>query len=308
MDVLGRLETVSIKKVWKLETDFSAWLAQEENLKCLGEVVGIDILEGEAEYGVGDFRADILAQEDGSERRIVIETQYGATDHKHLGQVVTYAAGANADILIWVVEDARDEHRAAIQWLNEHTSEKIAIFLVKIEVFKIGNSAPAPNFSVLERPNNWLKTTRKAEGESEATQRRHQRRYEWWSSLINYVSSSQKYGRLLTRKTPSRDHWMDVGIGSSKYHACMCFKRDCITVGIYIPKDKELFNHFYAQKDEIEAELGFKMVWEPLESKQASRIDAICEVDTASIKNREEYFKWYCEHLKAIKEVFPKYA
>lgn len=304
MDCLGKLESVAIRKVWKHETDFSAWLAQEENLKRLGETIGIDILEGEAEAGVGDFRADILAQEDGSDRRIIIETQYGDTDHKHLGQVITYAAGTNAQILIWVVEEARDEHRAAIQWLNAHTSEELAIFLVKIEIFRIGDSMPAPNFTILERPNSWLKTTRKSETDTAAKQRN----YQWWEAFLNYTSNHPTLAKEIGKRTPSRYHYMNYGLGSSRYHIVLYAIKNEITTGVYISNDKDLFNHFYNQREQIEKDLGFKMEWFPLENKQASRIDISRQADTSDVKNASEHFKWYCDILRAIKRVFPKYA
>ena len=305
--ILGQLETVPIRNVWKVETDFSAWLAQEENLKRLGDTIGIDILEGEAEAGVGDFRADIFAQEDGSDRRIVIEAQYGDTDHKHLGQVITYAAGTKSQILIWVVESARDEHRAAIQWLNENTPEDIVVFLIKIEVFKIGDSIPAPNFTILESPNKWLKTTHKSDEESEAAQRRHQRRYEWWSGFINYATQRPEYAKLVGKRNATRDHWMCFGTGSSRYHIELYYTKTEISISIYIPKDKELFKHFYAQKEHIEEELGFEMEWNYLENRQASRIDLVFPVNTEEITDRDKYYEWYCKHLSILKKVFPKY-
>lgn len=305
MEMLGKLEPVAIRKVWKLETDFSAWLAQEENLKQLGDAVGIDILEGEAEAGVGDFRADILAQEDGSDRRIIVETQYGDTDHKHLGQIITYAAGTKAQILIWVVENARDEHRAAIQWLNEHTPEEIGVFLVKIDIFKIGNSAPAPSFTILERPNTWIKTSRKSTSDSAASQRY----YQWWDAFLKYTDAHSAYKKIVGKRTAAGRHFMDFGLGSSQYHIDICATlKHGLSVGIWINNNKELFNHFHAQKDQIEAELGFSMEWFYLEGKQASRIDVYRKADISDTANAADHFKWYCEHIAALKRVFPKYA
>lgn len=303
MEMLGKLEAVAIRKVWKLETDFSAWLAQEDNLKLLGETIGIDILEGEAEAGVGDFRADILAQEDGSDRRIIIETQYGDTDHKHLGQIITYAAGTKAQILIWVVEEARDEHRAAIQWLNEHTPEEIGVFLVKIDIFRIGDSAPAPSFTILERPNSWTKGPTKVEPVA------NQCYYQWWKAFLNYTDMHSTYKKLIGKRTASHYHYMNFGLGSSQYHIYISVTmKNKIMIGIWIDNNKELFKHFHAKKEQIEAELGFSMDWSYLEGRQASHIDICSEADVSKPANAVESFKWYCEHIAALKRVFPKYA
>jgi hypothetical protein len=191
---LGVLEIVPLRKIWAKEPEFSAWLAEPDNIKQLGNELGIDMLSEETEAGVGDFSADILAQEDGGNRKIIIENQYGETDHKHLGQIITYASGRNAEVLIWVVEKARDEHRAAVQWLNENTASEIGVFLVQICVYRIGNSNPAPKFTVLESPNNWLKTTRRnvpgtvSEG--------GQKRIDWWNAFMDYAMKRDSFRKL----------------------------------------------------------------------------------------------------------------
>lgn len=138
MKQLGKLTTVPIRSIWKKEPEFSAWLAEKENISLLGEEIGVEILAEETEAGVGDFSADILAKEDGGERLVIIENQYGNTDHDHLGKLITYAAGRGAKVLVWVVEKPRDEHRAAVQWLNDNTAVDIGVFLVQIEIYAIG--------------------------------------------------------------------------------------------------------------------------------------------------------------------------
>ena len=129
MEKLGILKKEEIRKVWRLEPDFSAWLALPENMELLAKAVGIDILPEETEAAVGKYSADIFAREDGSDRKIIIENQYGTTNHDHLGKLITYAAGKEAKVLIWIVEKADDEHRAAVQWMNEHTDADIGFFL-----------------------------------------------------------------------------------------------------------------------------------------------------------------------------------
>jgi hypothetical protein len=122
---LGKLKKVDLKNEWKHEAyDFSKWLAQQENLDMLSDEIGIGIQLIEREASVGKFNVDILAQEENSERKIIIENQLETTDHGHLGKIITYAAGYDAEIIIWIVKDVRDEHKKAIEWLNEHTDEK----------------------------------------------------------------------------------------------------------------------------------------------------------------------------------------
>lgn len=301
------LETVPLRKIWAKEPEFSAWLAESKNIKLLSSELGLDMLTEETEAGVGDFSADILAREDGGNRKIIIENQYGETDHKHLGQIITYAAGRNAEVLIWVIESARDEHRAAVQWLNENTASEIGVFLVQISVYKIGNSNPAPKFIILESPNNWLKTTRR--NNSETITASGQKRINWWNAFMDYAMQRESFRKLFNRRKGSPDHWLDLAIGSSRYNIRLTAKtKHILGASVYITDDKELFNHLYENKDAIEHELGFQMDWQPLPGKSAARISITRDGDFTDLDNASENFKWYCEKAEAFKRVFPKYA
>lgn len=154
---LGKLEEVQdLRSVWPNEAkDFTPWLSS--NISRLGETLGIDIDVEETESAVGDFNVDIFAVDADTGKKIIIENQLEATDHDHLGKLITYAAGKAADLVIWVVKKARDEHKAAIEWLNNHTTEDIGFILCEIKLYRIGDSAIAPSFVVIEKPNDWAK-------------------------------------------------------------------------------------------------------------------------------------------------------
>lgn len=154
---LGSLEEIKdLRKAWPHEArDFTPWLA--DNIGELGKVIGIDIDVDETESSVGGFNADIFATDADTGKRIIIENQLEDTDHKHLGQLITYASGKSASLVIWVVKHAREEHRSAIEWLNNHTDEEIGFILCEIKLFRIGTSALAPHFNIIEQPNNWAK-------------------------------------------------------------------------------------------------------------------------------------------------------
>lgn len=157
---LGKLiEIKDIRSVWPDEArDFTPWLAKPENIEILAEAIGIDLSVEDTEVSVGDFRADIIAYETDTDRKVLIENQLEDTNHDHLGKLITYAAGTGADFIIWIVKHVRDEHRAAVEWLNNHTDEQIGFFLCEIKVYQIGDNAlKAPKFEVIEKPNNWVK-------------------------------------------------------------------------------------------------------------------------------------------------------
>ena len=162
MTKLGELvEVKDLRTVWPNEAaDFTPWLAKEKNIARLGDTIGVEITDVETESGVGAFSVDIFATEDGTGRRIIIENQLEDTNHDHLGKLITYAAGKDASIIIWIVKNAREEHRAAIEWLNSRTTKDVSFFLCEIKLYKIGDSAPAVKFDVVEKPNDWAKNAK----------------------------------------------------------------------------------------------------------------------------------------------------
>jgi hypothetical protein len=171
---LGQLKEIKdLRKVWPHEAlDFTPWLAEEENLMLLSDAVGLEITVEETESSVGDFNVDIYATETGTDRKIIIENQLEDTNHEHLGKLITYASGKAADIVIWVVKHAREEHRAAMEWLNNYTDENIAFFLLEIKLYQIGNSDIAVKFEVIEKPNDWVKEIKRQSSSSPILQAR----------------------------------------------------------------------------------------------------------------------------------------
>ena len=172
---LGKMKRITdLRTVWPHEAnDFTKWLAEDANLEELGNAVGIDIDLEERESSVGSFSVDLFATETGSGRKIIIENQLEDTNHDHLGKLITYASGKGAEVVIWIVKRARDEHRQAIEWLNQHTDSNIGFFLVEIELWQINDSLLAPKFNVVEKPNDWAKEAKKNDSVSTTQQQRY---------------------------------------------------------------------------------------------------------------------------------------
>lgn len=163
MKPLGKLERIDPRKVWTTEAqDFTPWLAQEENLSLLGEAIGIELEHEATEKSVGPFRADILCKDTVTGNWVLIENQLGRTDHDHLGKLLTYASGLNAVTIVWLAQPFTDEHRATLDWLNEITDDSFNFFGLEIEVWRIGDSAPAPKFNIVCKPNDWTSSVSKA--------------------------------------------------------------------------------------------------------------------------------------------------
>ncbi|KAA6182728.1 hypothetical protein F2Q65_17295 [Thiohalocapsa marina] len=201
---IGRLSNIPPRDAWQHEArDFTPWLS--ENLDQLGEVIGLKLEPEGVEVAVGAFSADILAR-DMQGRLVLIENQLDTTDHSHLGQVLTYMSGLEAEIVIWIATEFREQHLSAISWLNENTADSFAFFAVRLRVVRIGDSAPAPMFDVLGRPNAWERqmqqVVREKTGESSAFA--EGRRAFWRRYLERYPEDAA----LGVKETGSPSNWL----------------------------------------------------------------------------------------------------
>ena len=302
---LGTLEEIKdLRKVWPHEaSNFTPWVA--ENVDLLADAVGLDITVDETESSVGDFNVDIYASETGTDRKIIIENQLEDTDHDHLGKLITYASGKGADVVIWIVKHAREEHKAAIEWLNNHTDDKIGFFLCEIKLFQIGDSQMAPSFTVVERPNDWTKEIKKTTG----TNSTQQIRLEYWQAFNDHAFHNSGFSKAFNKKKPSTDHWYNLSLGSSACNISILRiqRRNELDVEFYINDDKELFKSLYAHKDEIEATMGYKLDWRELPEKKASRIIVEKAVELDNRDKWPEQFDWAMDVCLKMKKTFKKY-
>lgn len=306
--MLGRLEKVELRDVWKHEAlDFTNWLAKEENIELLSESIGIDIEVLETEASVGSFNVDILARDNGNDSKIIIENQLERTDHDHLGKIITYASGYDAETIIWIVKDVREEHKKAIEWLNNHLDDRINIFLIKIEVWRIGDSTPAPKFNIIESPNNWAKTVKTASNSNRnvITDTKNLQ-LEFWTKLKEYGEDNYPH---LSYRAPRPQHWYEFSVGSSEFKVSITVntKENKVGAEIYINDSKELFFKFYGKREDIEDKLGYSLEWMELPNKKGSRAivnDSLVLNDRNSWKRTQE---WILVKVEELKNTFNKY-
>ena len=307
---LGKLKKVDLREVWEHEaTSFTKWLSQEDNLNHLGDELGIAIKLLKTEAKVGGFNVDILAEEEDSTRKIIIENQLETTDHDHLGKLITYASGTDANVIIWIFREIRDEHRSAIDWLNEHTDEDIDFFAVKMELWQIGDSLPAPKFQIISNPNNWAKVAKTNTEQSKLTPTKLYQ-FELWNKFKEFGQANNQ--ELSFTKT-NPQHWYNFSIGSSMCHVGLTVntREKEFACELYIPGDKELFDFLLTKKEAIEKELTIKLDWQRLpEETKASRIKITKKFDVvgdADFSKYGEAFGWLEKNLVNFKKVFPKY-
>ena len=211
---LGRLEKVSLRNVWKSESgDFTPWLAEAENLHLLGETIGLDLELENQEQEVGPFRADILCKNTLDNSWVLIENLIARTDHTHLGQILTYAAGLEAVTVVWVAERFTEEHRAALDWLNEITQDKFTFFGLEIEAWRIGDSAPAPKFNIVCKPNDWSREVKSSVTSGNLTERQSLQ-HQYWIAFQTYMADNSQ----VRCSKPAVQNWMTHSLGVSGAH------------------------------------------------------------------------------------------
>ena len=302
-----RLEEVNIRDLWKHEQyDFSDWLSKEENIEMLGDEIGLTLTDINREVYVGSYRCDLVAKDETTGIKVVIENQLEATNHDHLGKIITYASGLDANVVIWIVKEAREEHRSAIEWLNSNMSKNISFFLIEIRAYRIGNSLPAPKFVIIEKPNDFVKTVNPGMDSGELSKAQSER-LNFWNKFNEVLISRNKPFNVRKATT---DHWYDVALGTSEAHISITLvnKINSIGIEIYINDNKELFDRLYSASEEIQNELGFSMDWQRLDNKKASRIIYyIGGLDFDNHENYDELINETIDKVIIIKSIFKKY-
>ena len=307
MSNIGKLVEIDVRELWKHEQyDFSKWLAKEENIEYLNDIIGLTLVEVDKEVYVGPYRCDIVAKDETSGITVIIENQLEGTNHDHLGKIITYASGLNAKVMIWVVKEAKQEHRAAIEWLNNNTNSDVSFFLIEIHAYKIGDSDPAPKFEVVEKPNDFVKNS-KSKTESGDLNKRQSERLVFWEQFNQVVINR---GKPFNVRKATTDHWYDVAMGTSEAHIGINLvnKDNQIVVEVYINDNKDLFDTFLSYKEDVEKLLGFELIWDRLDNKKASRIKySIPGLDFDDHSNYNELMNETIDVAVKLRDVFKKF-
>ena len=275
MAEIGHYRKVGIRDVWQDEAkDFTPWLA--ENADLLGEALGMDLVHRETEAVVGRYSADLVFHEESTQKAIVVENMFGATDHDHLGKLITYAAGLGAAYAVLISPEFREEHRSALTWLNSISAEDFGFFGVALEAGRIGDSLPAPLLRVEVKPDGWLRSVR-------ATQRAKTGRellyLRFWAEFLPALVS--EYPGWTRRNRPTTDSWMQLPTGRSGLSITPCFCKPegeyQLRVELYIDvgnaeRNKAAFERLHEQKARIEEDLGEALDWDRLDDRRGSRI------------------------------------
>jgi hypothetical protein len=315
---LGSLERLDAREVWKSEPyEFTPWL--RHNIALLGQALGIEIdAEVQQEVAVGLFSADLLGTDLGSSAAVLIENQLEQTDHSHLGQLLTYAGGLDSRILVWVSPNVREEHRQALTWLNENTSEDVLFFAVEIELLRIDGSKPAPHFKVVAAPNEWQKSkrVRSGPGGSGAASERNERYREFWATVIAALHEQAPGFTATSVERAPRQSWCPFSLGRTGVLNKIAFGYEdgasVLRSEVYIDtgdrtQNKAIFDALHADRAAIEVEVGEPLIWARRDEIKHSKIYV------KRLGSRDDpadmlpnYRDWFVEHALRVNGAFAR--
>lgn len=305
---LARLTQIELRNIWTTEaSDFTPWLAEEDNLSLLGDAVGIELELEATEKDVGPFKADILCKDTATGHWVLIENQLARTDHTHLGQLMTYAAGLKAVTIVWIADRFTEEHRAALDWLNEITDDRFNFFGLEIELWSIANSPVAPKFNMVSKPNDWTKTIGSAASridDSELSDTR-QRQQEYWSALRQLLLNRKSE---IKPQKPLPQNWATFRIGRTHFAlvASMNTQKQWIAVGMsfYGPNAKPHFFLVADDKEAIERTVGCSLEWEELPNRKESKIVTRRDADPMNKADWVKQHEWLANTLERFHAAF----
>jgi hypothetical protein len=310
------LEQVDLRTVWTTEAgDFTPWLAQDGNLRLLGDTIGIELELEAKEKDVGPFRADLLCKDTATGNWVLIENQLERTDHTHLGQLLTYAAGLQAVTIVWVSQRFTEEHRATLDWLNEITDERFNFFGLEIELWRIGDSPVAPKFNVVSKPNDWSKTVAAgaAQVQAGALTEAKQLQLEFWRAFRDYLLER---GSSVKPTKPLPQHWMNFALGRSGFHlSAIASLYDSVAetyeghelraeVTLKSHESKAHFAALHLQKAEIEVEVQEPLTWYNPPDKRMCRIYLRRSADIGDRASWPELHEWLRQKLELLHRAF----
>lgn len=264
---IAKLTRVPLREVWKHEAyDFSRWL--EVNIDLLNEILDLNLTFSEREGAAGNFSIDLVAEGEGG-RPVVIENQLSASNHDHLGKLLTYAAALDAQAAIWLVARPRQEHVAAVAWLNEASST--AFYLVQVEAVRIGDSDPAPLLTKIVGPSP--EASEVGEVKKDLSERQQLRRA-FWKLLLDRARGRTS---LHTAVSPQPASWIATGAGMSGLSWNYVTLQHGMRIELYIGTPDEqvnsnLFERLQSHREEVEASFGDPIDWQRLEGRQGCRI------------------------------------
>jgi hypothetical protein len=297
---------IDAREQWASESaEFTPWLAKEENIALLGKAIGLELEVENTEVAVGPYSADILARDSATGDYVVIENQLGKTNHDHLGKSITYAGALGATAVVWIAAEFTEEHKKALDWLNETSSDDVSYFGVCVELWKINESPPAVRFNVLSRPAGLFRKAAVTKATGTLTESK-KLQLEWWTAFSEELARRKVVPSV---REPKPRYWYNVALGRSGIHLSLIANTFDNKIGIRVYMSNRYnasaaLAQLLEQKDEIEAQIGEQLVWDPNPDAIDKVIALLHPVDFSRKDKWPEYLDWLIEMTKRFRETF----
>jgi len=306
MKKFGKLEKVDLRELWHGGTaDFTPWLSEDENLVELGYATGMELQVQKQEQKTGISQADILCKDLLTDRLVLIGNQLDKTDHSHLGRLLTSAAGMEAVSIIWIARTFAEEHVAALNWLNEINDQSVKFFGIELEVYKIGDSLPAPEFNIVVKPETWAKKSRQSPSAQKLTDI-ELLQLEYWQGLKNFMEANNSIVQLLG--TPPKS-WFNVAKDKGKYFLSVNVNSQDSSLNIWLniigENAKDDFDKLCdnAYKDSL-IEVNQDLKWYKIRAKIGCTVTLKAYADFMERKDWMNQFAWFKENLEKFDKFF----
>ena len=301
---LGEIRKLPIKDYWKKEAyDFTPRLAKDENISRLAEAIALELQVEGREVPVGPFSADILAK-DATGDYVVIENQFGKTNHGHLGKLLTYAANLGAKAVVWLAEEFTDEHRKTIEWLNEHAGDELSLYAVEIELWQIDQSRPALRFNVLRQPTDVSKQAIAVKSAGLITDVK-KLQLEFWTA---FRSELLKRKIVQTAETARPQYWFHVPLGKANIYLSNIANTTDGKIGVRVYISNKIASvalpQLEAERSAIESEMGEKLEWNPNPEAIDKTIVLQRAADLYDRDKWPEYVSWLVDKVDKFKKSF----
>lgn len=295
---------INPREYWKHEAfDFTNWLAEKENLTALSTAVGMKLELVGTEQSVGDFRADITCKESDTDNVVIIENQLEQSDHNHLGQLITYCAGFQCQRFIWISPSFREEHIAAVEWLNNNTSTGCFFFAVEVQLLKVTDTEIAiPYFRTVVKPNEWLKRATKS---VTALKESDKLRIAFWEQFKDYAL--QQKGVPFKLQKPLAQNWTNIAIGKSNIYISLIISSKVLKAALTLDGDKakEQFEYLFMNiKDEANAVIGTQLLWLRKDDCKSCAIQLTTPADYADQDDWQNQFAWLYKNAVKLYDFF----
>ncbi|MCK9268111.1 MAG: DUF4268 domain-containing protein [Alkaliphilus sp.] len=213
--------------------------------------------------------------------------------------------------IFFIAANYRKEVTATVLWLLDFN---VRIKCFKVTPYQIRDDLFLNIEQIIPMKDSEEYTIRMAEKNQEILIEREKNRerrnvnYEFWNKFLEEMN--KKYD-LYQTIGPSRESWISKSAGISGVSYGLVISRAYARVEFYLNSSKELnkkmFDALYNEKESIESELGYPLVWRRKDDNKSSNIEyATSDVSIDNLDDWDKMISFLIENVVKFEETFSK--